>query len=59
VGNNLVTNGTDPVPFGGLEAFAADIAYLVLDSGHPNCFAKNTYTTFKKLSQPTIANTCP
>ena len=64
VANNLVTNGTDPVPFGGLEAFAADISYLMLESGHPNCFARNTYSTFKAPFQkptgfPTLVNTCP
>jgi hypothetical protein len=54
-----VNNGTDPVEFGGLELFAADIAYLMFEPGHVNCFAKNTYTTFKTpFADPIIANSC-
>jgi Right handed beta helix region len=60
VSNRLTGNGTDPVPFGGFELFAADVTYLVLGTG-PNCFANNRYGTFQApfpAFQPTLANHC-
>jgi parallel beta-helix repeat protein len=59
VSNTFVNNGTNPVPFGGFEHFAADIAYLLFEDGHTNCFAKNTYTTLKStVFKPTLAKSC-
>jgi parallel beta-helix repeat protein len=59
VSNVLANNGTAPVPFGGLEAFAGDITYIMLDPGHANCFANNTYGTFQIPGVPPIvANGC-
>ena len=59
VSNVLANNGTAPVPFGGLEAFAADITYLMLEPGHRNCFAKNTYGTFQQPGlPPVLADSC-
>jgi hypothetical protein len=59
VSNTLVHNGTNPVPFGGLEAAAADITYLIFEPGHPNCFANNTYGTFvAPFVQPILAKNC-
>ena len=56
--NSLSGNGTNPVPFGGFEFFAADITYIVT-AGHSNCFAKNDYGTLKYLlAAPTLANHC-
>ncbi len=56
--NNLIDNGLSPIPFGGLEIFANDIIYLLLEPGHENCFAKNT-GTFGGLGTPIHANSCP
>jgi len=59
VSNVLTNNGTAPVPFGGLEVFAADITYLMLETGHLNCFAKNVYGTFQKPGfPPVLADSC-
>ena len=59
VSNTLKNNGTAPVPFGGLEKFAADITYLLLEPGHENCFANNTYDTFRMPGiPPIVANSC-
>lgn len=63
VKNTLVNNGTDPEPFGGFEAFAADITYLVVNfpvvpESPVNCFAKNTYDTFKGTGGAILANNC-
>jgi len=59
VANVLKNNGTDPVSFGGLEAFAADITYLMLDRGHANCFAKNKYGKFMSpIVPPIVASSC-
>jgi parallel beta-helix repeat protein len=43
-GNTLTDNGLHPVPHP-LAPYAADITYILLDSGHVNCFAKNTTAT--------------
>ena len=59
VSNTFTNNGTAPVPFGGLENFAADVTYLMFEPGHANCFAGNTYATFKVPGlQPVVANGC-
>jgi hypothetical protein len=61
VSNKLDNNGTDPVPFGGFENFAADLTYLVLGPG-PNCYANNRYATFQApfpAFQPILAKHCP
>ena len=57
VSNVLANNGTAPIPFGGLEFFAADITYLV-DAGHLNCFAKNTYDTLLGTPGYVLAQSC-
>jgi hypothetical protein len=59
VGNKFVNNGTAPVPFGGLELFAADITYLMIEPGHANCFAGNEYETFQTpFLDPIVATSC-
>jgi parallel beta-helix repeat protein len=59
VSNTFVNNGTAPTPFGGLELFAADVTYLMLEPGHSNCFANNTFDTFQApFLHPILANTC-
>src|SRR5262249_30307465 len=59
VSNRLKGNGTDPVSFGGLEAFAGDVTYLMVEPGHANCFADNKYATFQKpLLPPIVADRC-
>jgi len=59
VSNVLKNNGTAPIPFGGLETFAADITYLMLETGHANCFANNTYDTIQMpFIPPMVANRC-
>ena len=57
--NVLKNNGTDPVSFGGLETFAGDISYIMLETGHANCFARNRYGTFEMPGvPPLVANRC-
>jgi parallel beta-helix repeat protein len=58
VSNTLATNATNPIPFGGLEFFAADFTYLAVPPSHGNCFAKNDYTTFKGVPPFPLAKTC-
>jgi parallel beta-helix repeat protein len=59
VSNVLKNNGTAPTPFGGLENFAGDVTYLMLDTGHANCFAKNKYATFEDpFLPPIMAQSC-
>ncbi|HLK11969.1 MAG TPA: right-handed parallel beta-helix repeat-containing protein [Candidatus Binatia bacterium] len=59
VSNALSNNGLHPIPFGGLEAFAADITYLVLAPDAGNCFAHNTYGTLTYVVPPLLAKRCP
>ena len=55
----LQNNGTAPTPFGGLENFAGDITYLMLDTGHENCFANNKYGTLEApFLPPVMARSC-
>ncbi len=57
--NDLLNNAANPVPFSGLELFAADITYLTLDLGHANCFAKNTPgATTGFIVPPIFAKNC-
>jgi hypothetical protein len=58
VSNILTTNGTNPIPFGGFEFFAADLTYLVLPPSTGNCFAKNTYTTIQGFPPFPLQKTC-
>ena len=58
VSNTLATNAGNPIPFGGLELFAADFTYLAIPPSQGNCFAKNTYTTFKGIQPFPLAKTC-
>lgn len=59
VANVLRNNGDDPVSFGGLESFAADITYLLLEPGHANCFARNRYGSFEMPGiAPIVADRC-
>jgi len=53
-GNVLVDNGTAPDPDHPMAPYAADMTYLVLATGHFNCFAKNEYSTMKSLGKPTL-----
>lgn len=58
VSNTLTNNGTAPPPHA-LAPYAADITYIMLEPGHINCFAKNTYDTLQApLYQPFITNSC-
>ena len=66
VSNVLVHNGTNPNPtndpnFALFALFAGDITYLV-NPGHVNCFANNTYSTFgggsPLFGDPVFANSC-
>jgi Right handed beta helix region len=59
VSNVLSSNGLDPVPFGGLEAFAADISFLVITADTGNCFADNRYGTLEYILPPLLAKSCP
>ena len=43
-----------PRPASALAPYAADLTYIVLESGHINCFAKNEYSTMKKLGSPMV-----
>jgi len=59
VANVFKNNGTAPTPFGGLENFAGDITYLMLDTGHENCFANNKYGTLEApFLPPMVARSC-
>ena len=59
VANVFKNNGTAPTPFGGLENFAGDVTYLMLETGHENCFANNKYGTFEApFLPPVIARSC-
>ena len=53
-GNVFVANGTAPDPDHPMAPYAADLTYLILDPGHVNCFAKNEYSTMKKLGSPMV-----
>jgi len=45
-GNVITGNGTNPDPSHALAPYAADITYIMFETGHWNCFAKNnTYGT--------------
>ncbi len=60
--NNLSSNGTNPTndpAFQLFAAFAADITYLVPTPNTANCFARNTYATFKAVGATVQANSCP
>ena len=48
----------DPIPFGGLEVFAADITYLVLTTDTGDCFADTRYGTLKYIVPPFLAKSC-
>jgi parallel beta-helix repeat protein len=50
VDNALTGNGTHGT--GTFGPLAADITYVVLATGHDNCFADNTYSTFNVLGAP-------
>ena len=53
-GNVFIDNGTAPDPDHPMAPYAADLTYIVLDSGHINCFAKNEYSTMKNLGKPMV-----
>jgi hypothetical protein len=58
VSNALANNGTNPIPFHGLQFFAADITVLLIGD-HVNCFARNnTFSTYHGFTPLVLSKSC-
>lgn len=57
--NKFINNGTAPDPMHPLATYAADMIYILFETGHANCFGKNEFTTRDfPFVQPNVLAKC-